>query len=310
MHSMLSKTPKIIGSWPTWPEDVRTARQRFANRFLTYLQRSITTRRNFLLVTHADCVMAALSVMPDYAGQVLEKIEFGGMFLARRRAEDDPALLIRRLIGGLLFSQEEEQELDDQPGADMIEDQIKEESHPVPDGWRLQTFGLSLHKLDETDSMFDKRAKALSKSGTFSQNQIRQLLGALGSQPLCGTSSPAVTTLSESTLVFGESSECRSSLPSEDSSRGAGFRRDAPVRKPQPATLVVGAPSSSPPVVATSSEKGTLEMHYKASRLQKARQALACADFNKEEECPPVILNAAGSNLLKRRGTGVEKLSL
>mmetsp|Transcript_110880 Transcript_110880/g.357954 ORF Transcript_110880/g.357954 Transcript_110880/m.357954 type:complete len:869 (+) Transcript_110880:83-2689(+) len=75
---------KTVGQWPRWPEDLGSARQRYASRFLTYLQRGAMARRNFLLVTHGDCVGAALSLMPTQAGSIVESVEFGGLFVASR----------------------------------------------------------------------------------------------------------------------------------------------------------------------------------------------------------------------------------
>eukprot|EP00747_Dinoflagellata_sp_TGD_P023709 gnl/TRDRNA2_/TRDRNA2_130020_c0_seq1.p1 gnl/TRDRNA2_/TRDRNA2_130020_c0~~gnl/TRDRNA2_/TRDRNA2_130020_c0_seq1.p1 ORF type:complete len:837 (-),score=94.49 gnl/TRDRNA2_/TRDRNA2_130020_c0_seq1:2-2512(-) len=75
-----------IGQWPTWPEDLRRARRRYASRFLAYLMRSRTARRNFVLVTHGDCVGAALSIMPSKASEVVERVDFNGCLLAKRSA--------------------------------------------------------------------------------------------------------------------------------------------------------------------------------------------------------------------------------
>jgi len=73
---------KVVGEWPVWPEDGRAAHRRFASRFLWYLRWSCKARRNFLLVTHADSVGAALRVIPSHAGQMVERIDYGGMFMA------------------------------------------------------------------------------------------------------------------------------------------------------------------------------------------------------------------------------------
>ena len=45
-----------VGVWPTWPETLALARRRFAERLLVYISRGAKARRNFLLVSHADCV--------------------------------------------------------------------------------------------------------------------------------------------------------------------------------------------------------------------------------------------------------------
>jgi len=76
---------KSIGESPMWPEDFRSARRRFAERFLTFLHRGFKAKRNFLLVSHADCVGAALSVMPSMANKLVESVEYGGHFLATCR---------------------------------------------------------------------------------------------------------------------------------------------------------------------------------------------------------------------------------
>lgn len=79
---------KLIGKWPAWPEDLKSARHRYANRFLTYLQRGSVTRRNFILVTHADCVGAALSMMPSQMDHAVQSVDYGGTFVARRLRRD------------------------------------------------------------------------------------------------------------------------------------------------------------------------------------------------------------------------------
>lgn len=77
--------PQYVGESPIWPESLRAARRRFAGRFLTYLRRSLRVRRNFLIVSHADCVGAAHSMMPSEVGFVLDQVKYGGMFLAQRQ---------------------------------------------------------------------------------------------------------------------------------------------------------------------------------------------------------------------------------
>lgn len=76
---------RTIGAWPVWPEDLKYARWRFASRFLVYLHRSVVAQRNFILVTHADGVGAALRMMPSHSGSVLERVEYGGHFIAKRQ---------------------------------------------------------------------------------------------------------------------------------------------------------------------------------------------------------------------------------
>ncbi|CAJ1365438.1 unnamed protein product [Effrenium voratum] len=70
---------KLLGKWPLWPETLREARRRFANRrlgfrcqrprFTEYLKRGSAVHRNFVLVSHADCVGAALALIPAGTGR-------------------------------------------------------------------------------------------------------------------------------------------------------------------------------------------------------------------------------------------------
>merc|ERR1719454_2485712 len=83
-RSRVACEARCVGDLPVWPEDLRASRCRFARRFLIYLRRSVRVRRNFLLVSHADCVGAALSMMPSQAGAVTEEVLPGGMFMALR----------------------------------------------------------------------------------------------------------------------------------------------------------------------------------------------------------------------------------
>eukprot|EP00913_Durusdinium_trenchii_P031259 g29266.t1 len=74
---------RLLGKWPTWPEAMRGARRRYANRFVEYLRRGHQVGRNFILVSHADCVGSALSLIPG-VGPDIEKVHFAGHFMAFR----------------------------------------------------------------------------------------------------------------------------------------------------------------------------------------------------------------------------------
>eukprot|EP00931_Biecheleriopsis_adriatica_P120466 TRINITY_DN95594_c0_g1_i1.p1 TRINITY_DN95594_c0_g1~~TRINITY_DN95594_c0_g1_i1.p1 ORF type:complete len:585 (-),score=100.00 TRINITY_DN95594_c0_g1_i1:213-1967(-) len=80
----------VSGSWPKWPESMLSAKKRYAERLLAYLRRGVKARRNFLLVSHADCVASCLALMPD-GSRVVESVGYGGMLLASRAAP--PTLL-------------------------------------------------------------------------------------------------------------------------------------------------------------------------------------------------------------------------
>lgn len=78
---------KPVGKPPQWPETLRQARERFALRFIQYVYRSKALRRNFIIVSHADCVGAALSCMRSSKGWLAaHSIKHGGYFLAKRTA--------------------------------------------------------------------------------------------------------------------------------------------------------------------------------------------------------------------------------
>eukprot|EP00927_Polykrikos_kofoidii_P049361 TRINITY_DN43427_c0_g1_i1.p1 TRINITY_DN43427_c0_g1~~TRINITY_DN43427_c0_g1_i1.p1 ORF type:complete len:436 (-),score=58.95 TRINITY_DN43427_c0_g1_i1:97-1404(-) len=79
--------PVALGQWPTWPEYTRAARRRFANAFLGYVASCAEAQQNFLVVAHADCVAAALAIMPPQGGRVAQRVDYGGMFLAKRKVD-------------------------------------------------------------------------------------------------------------------------------------------------------------------------------------------------------------------------------
>ena len=72
---------RLLGKWPTWPESLKQARNRFGGRFVEYLKRGHRVKRNFVLVSHADCVGSVLTLIPG-AGENIEKVHFGGHFIA------------------------------------------------------------------------------------------------------------------------------------------------------------------------------------------------------------------------------------
>eukprot|EP00747_Dinoflagellata_sp_TGD_P159638 gnl/TRDRNA2_/TRDRNA2_177908_c1_seq2.p1 gnl/TRDRNA2_/TRDRNA2_177908_c1~~gnl/TRDRNA2_/TRDRNA2_177908_c1_seq2.p1 ORF type:complete len:317 (+),score=39.83 gnl/TRDRNA2_/TRDRNA2_177908_c1_seq2:55-1005(+) len=78
-----------IGQHPKWPEDVKGARRRYAQCLLKYLRRGEKARQNFVLVTHGDCVGAALSIMPCHINQNVYRVDSGGCFLAKRPRSKD-----------------------------------------------------------------------------------------------------------------------------------------------------------------------------------------------------------------------------
>ncbi|CAE7219836.1 unnamed protein product [Symbiodinium natans] len=98
---------KILGKWPVWPETLKGARQRFAARFVDYVKRGYAVHRNFMIVSHADCVGGALALIPcGTCRNNVEKVNFGGHFMVlcpqltppsdSESSEDDPVEQLER----------------------------------------------------------------------------------------------------------------------------------------------------------------------------------------------------------------------
>ncbi|CAE7611001.1 unnamed protein product [Symbiodinium pilosum] len=81
----ISVVTRAVGQKPVWPESLQDARRRFALRFLQYLQRGAVAKRNFLIVTHGDCIGSVMSIMPEQQDLLVEKVEYGAAILASRQ---------------------------------------------------------------------------------------------------------------------------------------------------------------------------------------------------------------------------------
>jgi len=73
---------RSVGKWPAWPEYILQMRTRVLCCFLRYLRRSSLARKNFVLITHADGVAAAIAAMPAIQGRAIEKVDYSGLFVA------------------------------------------------------------------------------------------------------------------------------------------------------------------------------------------------------------------------------------
>jgi len=183
---------KCVGQWPRWPEPVPKARARFLDRFLRYLRRSITTRRNFVLVTHADGVAAALSAMPATRGRVVNKVDFGGFFYAHLQrnvgthqavpqppAFGHPAncrlpLRSRRLE---CVAEDNEDNMDTMCESDADTAQLDDVT-----GWEVVTSNIELGP-SASESLVSK-IRRWSKRSDFSEKRIAELLGCLPHRPM------------------------------------------------------------------------------------------------------------------------------
>ncbi|CAE8624695.1 unnamed protein product, partial [Polarella glacialis] len=84
----LNCTNKPCGVWPTWPESLKKARQRYAASFLSYLKRADTAKRNFIFISHADCIASVLAVLPSKAGHLVESVGYGASVFGAKRSRD------------------------------------------------------------------------------------------------------------------------------------------------------------------------------------------------------------------------------
>lgn len=74
--------PVCVGSKLHWGETLQDGRQRFNEAFLGYVHRGTEKTRNFLVVTHADCVAAAATLLPG--ARDISKVHPGAVLMAQR----------------------------------------------------------------------------------------------------------------------------------------------------------------------------------------------------------------------------------
>jgi len=212
----VSCQPLAVGKRPTWPETVQDARRRFACRYLTYMHRSAKTQRNFLMVSHGDSVGATLSLMPPVAGQIVEKVEYGSAFLARRTLDAAGAALGGNAGPGRPPSappalRGDAGDVD--PLCLAANDPADEPLAPTAsDGWEIETYGMALVEWEDGSSALSKRTRALARISRFSEDRIAFLLGNIAKEPL-GSScqlgldddDDRLSNISRETYIFGAS---------------------------------------------------------------------------------------------------------
>lgn len=84
----------FFGSSPVWPESLETARLRLVSRVEQYLARGLQMKKNFVLVTHGDCVAASLGLLLASQGQsdprqVVTRIDYCAYTIAERTVEEE-----------------------------------------------------------------------------------------------------------------------------------------------------------------------------------------------------------------------------
>mmetsp|Transcript_36829 Transcript_36829/g.84858 ORF Transcript_36829/g.84858 Transcript_36829/m.84858 type:complete len:410 (-) Transcript_36829:108-1337(-) len=77
---------KLFGKAPIFPERLEDAKQRYIVRIENYVQQSVETRQNLIVVTHADAVAAAL-VMFERSSCHVEKMEFCARITCNRKVD-------------------------------------------------------------------------------------------------------------------------------------------------------------------------------------------------------------------------------
>lgn len=167
----------FVGHWPRWPESLMSGRKRYIDRVLAYLSRATRTRRNVLLVSHADCVAAAVAIMPSLVGRCVESVDFGGMLLAARKTgqplhDDAVPLSITHA------SQDDDPGHETETGVAQALGDLNEVS------WSVQVSNVQLgHKwcADEERALTNamNALKSNQRSGAQRQQDLEVLLGVL-----------------------------------------------------------------------------------------------------------------------------------
>mmetsp|Transcript_34295 Transcript_34295/g.80169 ORF Transcript_34295/g.80169 Transcript_34295/m.80169 type:complete len:417 (+) Transcript_34295:250-1500(+) len=79
---------KLFGKAPVYPERLEQAKNRYIVRIENYVQQSVETRQNLIIITHADAVAAAL-VMFERSSCHVEKMEFCARITCNRKVDLD-----------------------------------------------------------------------------------------------------------------------------------------------------------------------------------------------------------------------------
>jgi len=187
-------------------------------RFLTYLRRAAKVHRNFVLITHADCLGATLGLLPSHAGQTIASVEYCGMVLASRRtpsrgmcskfsAAAASAVAWRQ---GTSSKTEAAQPTAEEEVFVDLDNAVPKESRLVKksEGWTVKLFSMTTQQVTVDEQAFQKRVRSLAKKGPWSRGQIEQILSSsLPVKPLsCEEGSQDHSShASCSTLAFGQS---------------------------------------------------------------------------------------------------------
>lgn len=239
-----------VGRWPKWPEFMSQARARVLRRFLQHLRRSTATRRNLLIVTHADGVAAALTAMPATQGRLIDKVEGSGFFVAETKLRRSVFCRFRRPPVCPIASQEHQSDV--WVDVDDVDDERAADTGvPLPGGWQLRISGIKLGPR-QGSSLRARLRNVASRTG-FSETEVTRLLQCLPPEHLAdvpdsAAASKAATATDRTPIVVVASAAAASCV----------LHQPPPLLLP----LLPGAPAGS----ETSSRRCTLEPILPAGR--------------------------------------------
>lgn len=193
-----------MGKWPTWPEDLKSGRKRYVTQFLLYLRRGAKAKRNFVVVTHADCVATALRVMPSFRSQVVSSVESGGYFLAQRSRQR--SLGRSRSASPEPAGSQEEFERSAADSSDSGEEEDEATKQQIPGAWQVQTVGIELQKKPGSQSSFLQR---MLPKNVLSPAVVDELLGDMSDKPIdrfTDTGKPRSAQIQRTSLTRGTKS--------------------------------------------------------------------------------------------------------
>lgn len=78
---------KVFGKVPTWPETLEDAKDRYIVRMETYIRKGAEEKQNMIMVTHADAVVAALTMF-ERGGVDVQSMGFCARVIATRDVKE------------------------------------------------------------------------------------------------------------------------------------------------------------------------------------------------------------------------------
>lgn len=74
---------KLAGKTIAWPESMISAQERYATALMSILSQAKMSGTSVIIVTHGLGVFTSMAMMPSHVASRIEKVEHGGMFIAR-----------------------------------------------------------------------------------------------------------------------------------------------------------------------------------------------------------------------------------